>query len=90
MGEYTGDTGFVAQQSYAVSHNLHVVTAAQLADSEHPVNLSHLSGKNAGAQFVVEADDGAGGTTLVVVTALGPEPTDAWVDATGTEHVVPA
>ncbi len=80
MGAYTGDTSKQVQ-TIAVSLELPIVAQADILDETHPVNQSHLSGKQLGARVLMATDGDP--TVCVPVCATGSADVDGWVYADG-------
>lgn len=58
-----------------VDTSIGIVTQAQVADIEDPINVQSDSGKKGGAAIIVVTTDGA----YVLAIAQGGEPADAWI-----------
>jgi hypothetical protein len=63
-----------AVQTIATALPVPVVAEADIKSKDHPVNIDHLSGKQAGAMVAVKKVDGS----LYLAIARGSAPTDLW------------
>lgn len=92
MRTTTGDNA-VSLNTKAVSlTNLAIVTQAQLAEADDPININQYSQKQLGSAVAVTLT--TGGTTAIAI-AQGSNPTDPWIilgdqEATPVTEVTPA
>jgi len=74
---------YAGQINHASAFPYTIVPKADLIDPNSPVNQTYLSGKTRGAGIIAEESDGS----LVLYLASGDSPTDAWLNAGGTDEV---
>lgn len=63
-----------AVQTIATALPVPVVAEDDIKSKDHPINIDHLSGKQAGAMVAVKKADGP----LYLAIARGSAPTDLW------------